>query len=174
MKKLTLSAPLALLLLGLSLVACGSVSLMRTATPTSVSTATPPQATATPIGRSTPTPAGRATPAPAPFVAPTAPVATPTARPTSYAVSNTDGLGVYIRRTPNPEDKIRVWPDGTMMLVVGADQQAGGTTWKNVKDPAGNVGWIASQYLNPSPPPAPGATPTPLRNPTPAPVAPSS
>ena len=173
MKKLTLPAPLALLLLSLPLVACGSVSLMRTASPASVSTATPPQATATPIGRSTLTPAGPSTTTPAPFVASPAPVDTPTVRPTSYVVGNTDGLGVYVRRSPRSQDRIIAWPDGTRMLVVGAYQQAGGATWKSVQDPAGNVGWIASQYLNPSPPPAPGATPTPLRNPTTAPIAPS-
>lgn len=67
-------------------------------------------------------------------------------------VTNTDGLGVYIRRTPNPQDRISVWPDDTPMVVVGPDQQVGGQTWKNVRDPNNDVGFVPSQYLSPQNP----------------------
>jgi SH3-like domain-containing protein len=33
------------------------------------------------------------------------------------------------------------------MFVVGVDRQAEGRTWKNVSDPAGNVGWVPAEYL---------------------------
>lgn len=62
-------------------------------------------------------------------------------------VTNTDGLGVYIRRTPNPVDRVTVWPDGTPMVVVGPDQPAGGQIWKNVRDPNNDVGFVPAQYL---------------------------
>jgi hypothetical protein len=73
------------------------------------------------------------------------PVASPT--PSSLTVGNTGGEGVFIRRTLDAADRIRAWPDKTIMVVVGGDQQAEGRTWKNVKDPDGNVGWVPSEYL---------------------------
>ena len=33
------------------------------------------------------------------------------------------------------------------MVVVGEDGQAGGGTWKNVRDSDGNEGWLATEYL---------------------------
>jgi hypothetical protein len=76
--------------------------------------------------------------------------ASPTPIPTTpqtWIVGHTDGLGVYIRRTTNPDDRIKIWLDGTPMTIVGPDQVVGGTTWKNVRDPDGTVGWIPAQYL---------------------------
>jgi len=63
-------------------------------------------------------------------------------------VANTDGAGVYIRHTTNPNDRIVAWPDNTRMEIVGEDRQAGGMTWRNVRDPAGNVGWVPAMYLS--------------------------
>jgi hypothetical protein len=62
-------------------------------------------------------------------------------------VGNTDGEGAYIRKTPNFDDKIKAWPDGTEVTVVADDREEEGTLWKNVDDPDGNVGWIPSKYL---------------------------
>jgi hypothetical protein len=45
------------------------------------------------------------------------------------------------------DDRVTAWPDGTAMTVVGEDRQAEGRTWKNVRDPAGNTGWIPLEYL---------------------------
>ncbi|MHB1004952.1 MAG: hypothetical protein ACYC3S_04830 [Chloroflexota bacterium] len=74
-------------------------------------------------------------------------VSLPGAGPTTLVVGNTGGDGVWIRRTPAMADRLRTWPDKTAMQVIGADQQAEGKVWKNVKDPAGNVGWIPAEYL---------------------------
>lgn len=62
-------------------------------------------------------------------------------------VANTDGLGVYLRQAPGSNDKLKVWPDDTPMVVVGPSQPVGGSTWQNVRDPDGDVGWIPSPYL---------------------------
>jgi len=69
----------------------------------------------------------------------------------ALVVGRTDGDGVYIRSSIKPEKKVKIWPDGTQMLVVGADQTVDRRSWKNVRDPAGNVGWVPSQYLMPTP-----------------------
>ena len=72
---------------------------------------------------------------------------TPLARQT-VRVANTGGAGAYIRRTTNLADRLVAWPDNTRMEIVGEDRQEGGETWRNVRDPAGNVGWIPADYLS--------------------------
>ncbi|GEM_PF-6563824 len=79
---------------------------------------------------------------PTPMVSPT-----PASEAQRFVVGNTSGAGVYLRRTPQANDRMRAWPDGTVMIGVGMDRTAEGIIWKNVRDPAGNVGWIPSQYL---------------------------
>ncbi len=61
-------------------------------------------------------------------------------------VGNTGGTGVYVRRTPNTEDRVRAWPDGTTLRLIGSDVTENGMTWKHVEDPAGNQGWVPIQY----------------------------
>ena len=90
---------------------------------------------------------------------PTTPPA-PTPTQPAVVVANTDRQGVFIRRSPSAEDKIKVWPDGTVMQPVGPDQQTDGRTWRNVQDPEGNQGWVPAEYLAlPTPTPAPSARP---------------
>lgn len=91
----------------------------------------------------------------------TAPVEpSPTPGPETLLVGKTGGDGVYIRSSIKPEKKIKVWPDGTTMAVVGNDQTVDSRTWKNVRDPAGNVGWVPAQYLVPTPTAAKASTPS--------------
>ncbi len=65
-------------------------------------------------------------------------------------VANTGGTGVFLRRTPNMNDRVRAWADGTPLKVIGADTNVEGVDWKNVQDPAGNQGWIPVQYTTPA------------------------
>lgn len=103
--------------------------------------------------------------APSPTVASTpgptsTPAPTPTFAPQTWVVWRTGGDGVYIRKSPSSGDKLKVWPEGAPMLVIGYDQEAEGKTWKNVKDPDGNIGWIPAEYLAvPTATPAPTSTP---------------
>lgn len=114
---------------------------------------TPPPATFAPIIiDATPTrPALRptSTPPPPPPPPPTAAAAAAAAAVTvtTYVVGNTDGEGVFIRNTPDLEDKVKAWPDGTEMVEVGPPRSLGQTIWNNVRDPDGTVGWVPAQYL---------------------------
>ncbi len=103
----------------------------------------------------TPAPTAPSTPGPTETPAPT-----PTFTPQTWVVWRTGGDGVYIRKSPSSGDKLKVWPEDTTMIVIGPDQEAEGKTWKNVKDPDGNVGWIPVEYLAvPTATPAPTSTP---------------
>ena len=96
-----------------------------------------------------------ATPAPSPTVAivisPPEPTPTntsvPTPTPEIRKVGNTGGLGVYVRRTPNINDRIRAWLDNSEMILLGEETDAGGFHWVKVRDPAGNEGWVPDRYL---------------------------
>lgn len=126
------------LLASLLLVACSAAQPSATPTPTPTRIAAKPAYTP-----KVPRPTGE-------FDLPTA------AGTTNLVVGNTGGDGVWLRRSPAMADKVRAWPDGTPMQVVGADTAAEGKTWKNVKDPAGNVGWIPAEYLVPPSAASPG------------------
>lgn len=72
---------------------------------------------------------------------------TPTHSATRYYVGNTGGDGVYIRRSPELNDRIRAWPDGTTMISVGDMVIVDYRKWHKVRDPDGNVGFVPSAYL---------------------------
>src|SRR6266542_1707905 len=63
-------------------------------------------------------------------------------------VDGTGGVGAWLRSEPAGEP-VRVWPDGSPMLLVGADRDAEGRTWRNVLTLDGGSGWMASDYLSP-------------------------
>ena len=120
---------------------------------------TPDRSSASPVVTPTATVASTTpspTASPAVVASPSPPKLTPPATVIYYSVGNTDGDGVYIRRAPRMEDRIAVWPDGTPMQWLGETVQSEGRNWEKVKDPAGNVGWVPSEFLV-----APGAQPTP-------------
>ena len=77
-----------------------------------------------------------------------------------FLVTNTDGDGVNIRAATDDPESIKVWEDGTEMVVIGPDVTAEGRDWKNVRDPDGNEGFVAAEFLEPQPTPEPTATPT--------------
>lgn len=62
-------------------------------------------------------------------------------------VGNTDGIGVYLRRTPRMDDRIRPWQDGTPMVVVGPRVSGEGRDWEHVRAPDGTVGYLPAEYL---------------------------
>ena len=78
--------------------------------------------------------------------------ATESAPTMSVYVGNTDGVGAFVRRTPNLDDHLSAWPDGTRLDIIGPDQTANGLTWENVRAPDGSEGWIPTQYTVQTPP----------------------
>jgi hypothetical protein len=64
----------------------------------------------------------------------------------SVLVANTDGIGAFLRRTPQLEDKLQAWPDGTVLEALGPTVVANGIEWSRVRDPLGTEGWIPTQY----------------------------
>lgn len=79
----------------------------------------------------------------------------PTAVVSVAVVGNTNGLGAYIRRTPRDDDRLKVWPEGTRMVVLETGIAGGGQTWSRVRDPDGTVGYMPAAYLVPTAAPAP-------------------
>jgi hypothetical protein len=58
------------------------------------------------------------------------------------------GEGVSIRRAPGTSgERIKVWPEGTIMLPLGEEQQVEGRSWTRVRDPDGSDGWVAAEFL---------------------------
>lgn len=123
----------------------------------------PPAAVAVALGQ----------PAPAAPQTAAAPVPAAHAVGSRHRVANTNGDGVYLRRTPRADDRLRPWADNTVMIYEGETVQAEGMSWAKVKDPAGNVGWVPVQYLTPDnsplPPAVAAAPPNPVA-PIPAPA----
>ena len=79
-----------------------------------------------------------------PTIAPESPTDTGTI---TCVVGNTGGEGVFIRSAPQTGEKIEAWWDGSKMVQIGPDEVAGGRSWKNVRDPDGNTGYVAADYL---------------------------
>jgi polysaccharide biosynthesis protein PslG len=78
----------------------------------------------------------------------------PSAGLTRVRVGKTDGTGANLRERPSADARaIAILMDGTTVEVIGADVQAGGLTWRNVRTTAsttdGVTGWVAAQYLIP-------------------------
>jgi len=64
-------------------------------------------------------------------------------------VANTDGEGAFLRRTPNTQDRLAAYPEGTHLRVLGPDEDRDGTTWRHVATPDGAEGYIPASYTAP-------------------------
>ena len=114
------------------------------AAPPPTPTTEPPAPTIAPAAAPTAIrpPAPTASPAPKPTATPEPAAESPTA----VWIGNTDGQGVYIRKTPTLADRVRAYPDGTRLEVIGEDVDADGQTWKNVRTPDGLEGYVPAIY----------------------------
>ncbi len=88
---------------------------------------------------------------PEPTVVPT-PIPQPAVQPTPVAerlrVAGTNGSGVNLRgRAGERGQRIKTVPEGTVLELVGADEQADGMTWRNVREPGGATGWVAAKFI---------------------------
>jgi hypothetical protein len=67
--------------------------------------------------------------------------------PRIYVVANTNGYGVYPRRTPSAGDRMTpAYEEGTQLKTIGDDVVVSGTTWRHVLGPDGREGYVAAQY----------------------------
>ncbi len=73
-------------------------------------------------------------------------VPTATVAPRVFVVGNTDGDGVFLRRTPSMADKDTAYVDGTRLTVIGADVTAEGEVWHHVRTPDGKMGYVPAKY----------------------------
>ncbi len=125
-----------------------------TFTPSPTPTLTPshtPSPTATATSTPTPTATATATPTPTWTATPTeTPSPTPTPTPIRVRVGGTGGLGVWMYRDPGLQgSKIRAWPEGARMVVIGGPVERDGYLWIQIVDPQGSLGWIPDRYLIP-------------------------
>jgi hypothetical protein len=90
-----------------------------------------------------------------PAAASAAPTATATPTPAArrvFIVANTDGDGVNLRREPSPAGEVvAALSEGTRLEQIGPDRESGGRTWRNVRDSAGNQGWLAANFTRAAP-----------------------
>src|SRR5438876_4353920 len=75
------------------------------------------------------------------------PSATATAAPAAATadtvyVGNTDGVGVFVRKTPVMADRLRAYPDGTALAIIGDDVDGDGQHWRHVRTPDGLEGYV--------------------------------
>jgi SH3-like domain-containing protein len=79
---------------------------------------------------------------------PAAPPATAQVVGQRLQIANTGGEGVNLRRDPGQAgDRIKTLPEGSIVEIVGPDQNMEGTVWRNVRDLQGDVGWVAGGFL---------------------------
>jgi uncharacterized protein YgiM (DUF1202 family) len=77
----------------------------------------------------------------------------PAAKPTGeqVKVAESADTGVNMRERPGAAGPvIKTVSAGTVLRVVGSDQQIDGKAWKNVRDDTGSTGWIAEEFLEPA------------------------
>jgi membrane protease YdiL (CAAX protease family) len=110
---------------------------------------TPPGPPATSVSLAPPLPAPATQPAPA--AAPEASPAPPAGVTQQIVVvRGTGGSGARLRSQPgNAGPTITVVAEYTPLVVVGADRQADGIVWRNVRAPNGSEGWIAANFVTP-------------------------
>jgi hypothetical protein len=126
--------------LAVVLSACGSLPGLPGSGPTTEPTAAP---TIVPtVARAAASAVPSPSPSPLPRPTPTAVVAAAN----TVWVGNTDGEGVFVRKTPVMADKARAYVDGTPLTVVGDDVDGDGQHWKHVKTPDGLEGYVPAIY----------------------------
>ena len=67
-------------------------------------------------------------------------------------VAGTNGQGVFLRKSPRLEDRLRAWSDGTRLDLLGPEVERDGLRWTPVRDPCGMTGWVPMRYAAPAAP----------------------
>jgi hypothetical protein len=116
----------------------GSWTALASGTPPPAPSAAPPQPTPQPPEPPTAVPAQ----SPMPSIVPATP-----ASAVSLVVVGVGAQGVSVRTAPGTGARVKVWPEGTAVAWLGEEQEAADRLWKKVRDPDGNIGWIAADFL---------------------------
>lgn len=89
---------------------------------------------------------------PGPTTAP-APAQTPAAATQRFfTVSGTGGDGIRLRSAPAASGtQIAVYPEGERLEQIGPDREGDGRTWRSVRGPDGNEGFVAAEFTTPAP-----------------------
>lgn len=63
-------------------------------------------------------------------------------------VANTEGIGVFVRRSPEVDDRLEyAIPEGSPVRVLGPEIWANGLPWRQVEDASGVRGWVPARYV---------------------------
>lgn len=63
-------------------------------------------------------------------------------------VTATRGSGVNLRSGAGERSaRLKTLSEGTMLDVIGPDATVDGLVWRNVREPNGNVGWVAATFV---------------------------
>jgi hypothetical protein len=81
----------------------------------------------------------------------------PPLSPEFKIVANTHGEGVFLRKTPNFQDRLRAVEDGTRIEVSAATRVVDGVSWTEVRTTEGTA-WVPSKYLADPPLPSVSAS----------------
>jgi len=77
-----------------------------------------------------------------------APTTAPPASTGTFVVTNTGSEGLFLRAEPSTTgNTLATLPEGTKVEALGQEQSDGTRTWKKVKGPDGQEGWVAADFL---------------------------
>jgi uncharacterized hydrophobic protein (TIGR00271 family) len=122
-----------------------------TASPSPTATASPsptstPLPTFTPTETPTPTRTSTPTDTPTPTVTPTA-THTFTPTPVLAYITNTAGLGIFMREEPNGKIIQGALPEGAPVQILYRREVVNGREWIEIRDLLGRTGWVQAYYL---------------------------
>jgi hypothetical protein len=74
------------------------------------------------------------------------PTETPTPGPQTATVSS--GVGIYLRSEPSTSAaELQYLEDGSILFVLDEQQTAEDLLWQQVRTEAGQIGWVAADYI---------------------------
>jgi hypothetical protein len=88
---------------------------------------------------------------------PTSPLPTPTDTPlitpepsataelASAVVNSPNGL--WLREAPGGNEQLELIPDGTILTLLPGVEEVDGAAWQQILTPAGNEGWVATEFI---------------------------
>ncbi len=81
-----------------------------------------------------------------------APTDVPTMPPRIFVIVNTGSEGLFLRAEASSNSAVlETLPDGTRVEQIGDDVNDSAYTWRYVRTPSGQVGWVATAWLEPVP-----------------------